>query len=88
MQRTNDPGYWINDTSGVLTAVVTRYLRGKTLNAVECGVMRDYFAQWIRRGLFRGEEVEQLRRDVHTLRNHDDIADWIRRATDAGVDPL
>lgn len=41
------PGYWMNETSGVLRPAIEAYLAGGPLAAEHVGAMRAYLRQWI-----------------------------------------
>ena len=41
------PGYWRNESSGVLAPAVKRYLAGESLTLREIGLLRAYFRQWV-----------------------------------------
>jgi hypothetical protein len=81
------PGYWMNETSGVLEPVVRKYLDGSLLSDSEVATMRAYLRQWIA-GDFRGPGIERLRRDVDAIRTHDDVNAWLGMAVEYGIDPL
>jgi len=81
------PGYWMNETSGVLAPVVEKYLRGEQLAPLEVGAMRAYLRQWIAGG-FQGPEIVQLRREVERIASTDDVRRWLSDAMNAGIDPL
>jgi hypothetical protein len=81
------PGYWMNETSGVLEPVVRKYLEGAELSTGEVGTMRAYLRQWMA-GDFHGPEIEWLRLDVYDIRTTVDLRAWLARAFDAGIDPL
>lgn len=49
------PGFWMNETSGVLAPVVRAYLSGARLGERPVAVMRAYLRQWVARG-FRGRK--------------------------------
>lgn len=82
------PGYWPNETSGVLVPVVRAYLEGVELDVAGVATMRAYLRQWVAGPLFVGPDLEQLRADVDELVSTDDVRAWLDRALDAGVDPL
>jgi len=82
------PGYWMNELSGKLRPVVEKYLRGERLDGMECATMRAYCRQWITAQGFSGPEVDELRRTLHTLTNHDAVLGWMEKAEAAMVDPL
>lgn len=81
------PGYWMNETSGVLAPVVRKYLNGDELDPAEVGTMRAYLRQWMT-GDFRLPATDRLRVDVETIATTADVRAWLGRALDAGIDPL
>ncbi|HEX8752114.1 MAG TPA: hypothetical protein VF731_01745 [Solirubrobacterales bacterium] len=87
------PGYWMNETSGVLRPVVHRYLAGVELSEEDVAVMRTYLRQWITAGAWEStpgepDRVEELRRAVDGLDSRAAIAGWLERAAFLGIDPL
>jgi hypothetical protein len=82
------PGYWMNETSGVLEPVVRKYLAGDELDRDEVRTMRAYLRQWINAPGFVGPDVDKLRAGVDHLYNTGDVHAWLSRAFDLGVDPL
>jgi len=82
------PGYWPNETTGVLRPVVEKYLCGERLDGGEVRTMRSYLRQWISCGAFFGPDIERLRMAVDQIHTHDDVRAWLERALDAGLDPL
>ena len=79
------PGYWMNETTGVLRPVVERYLHGQILTAAEVAVMRAYLRQWIAADW---PGVGKLRARIDTIVTHDDVDAWLDDALDRGIDPL
>lgn len=82
------PGYWMNETSGVLAGAVKAYLERDELTPQEIAALRAYFRQWIMAPGFRGEDVEALRGKVDGLTSRQAIEAWLNDAISAGVDPL
>jgi hypothetical protein len=82
------PGYWADETSGVLRPIVERYLDGESLNTHQLGVLRAYLRQWIASDGFFGSEVEWLRAHVSDITDMHTLHIWLERALEAGVDPL
>jgi hypothetical protein len=82
------PGYWMNETSGVLKPVVLKYLDGQGLDSAEVSIIRAYLQQWIGAPAFVGPDVVRLRERVDQIMSTDDVRDWLADALDAGVDPL
>lgn len=82
------PGFWRNETSGVLKPAVETYLQDMPMTDRDIASMRLYFRQWIDAPEFRGEMVDALRVQVDSITTRDDIDRWLDRAIDAGIDPL
>jgi hypothetical protein len=81
------PGYWMNETSGVLKPVVEKYLRGEQLSQNEVACMIAYLRQWMA-GDFCGPEIDMLRVTVNAIVDHETLVAWLDEAMDAGIDPL
>lgn len=41
------PGYWMNETSGVLRPAVEAYLNGTEMTPGQIVAMRGYLRQWV-----------------------------------------
>lgn len=82
------PGYWMNETSGVLRPAVMAYLHGEEMTVQQVVTLRAYIRQWIMAPGFVGPEVEELRGRVDGLQSREAIARWLDDADAAGVDPL
>lgn len=82
------PGYWRNETSGVLAPAVKAYLEGDELTPQEIAALRGYFRQWVNAPAFVGADVEALRTQVDGLTSRQAIERWLDKAIDAGIDPL
>ena len=82
------PGYWMNETSGVLRPAVQAYLAGGPMDAAQIAALRAYLRQWIAAPGFIGPEVAELRAGIDGLTDRAAIAAWLAKAVDAGVDPL
>jgi len=82
------PGFWPDETSGVLRPAIYAYLRGFELRPEQVAAIRAYFRQWVNRGDFRGPEIDGLRDAVDSLHSRAQIETWLRKALDAGIDPL
>jgi hypothetical protein len=82
------PGYWMNETSGVLRPAVEAYLGREIMTQQEIAAMRAYLRQWIWAPAWFGRNVEQLRHLVDGLTSRDDIASWLAIAERDGIDPL
>jgi len=82
------PGYWMNETSGVLRPAVEAYLRDEPMSAEHIAAMRAYLRQWIAAPAWVGADVNILRSTVDGLTTRQALDDWIEAATSAGMDPL
>lgn len=85
------PGFWMNETTGVLRPVVLAYFAAQTnqgpdLTPQQVATMRAYLRQWIAApGWLRAED---LRAQVETIRTHADVVAWVNAADDRGMDPF
>lgn len=82
------PGYWMNETSGVLAPAVRAYLEHDELDGQAIVALRAYFRQWINAPAFEGDDIDALRRTVDGLTSRQAIDRWLGKAIDAGIDPL
>ncbi len=82
------PGFWRNETTGVLAPAVHAFLAQVPMTGVQIAAMRAYFRQWIAAPGFVGEKVEILRAAVDRLTTQEALDAWYGWAIDAGVDPL
>lgn len=87
VRHQTDPGYWQNETSGVLAPVVRAYLCGDHLTARDVAVMRAYLRQWME-GPWQGPLVDELRHKIDEILDRDGIARWLMLAAEAEIDPL
>lgn len=83
------PGYWRDETCGVLTSAVEAYLFGERLMVPEIAMIRAYLRQWIMAPVWQGDEsLAALRASVDRIQSQPDIDKWLRDAIDLGMDPL
>lgn len=91
------PGYWMNETSGVLRPAVEAYLVGAALTGEQIAALRGYLRQWIGapawdRNPYAGEPERQwlahMRAGVDQLTSRQAIDEWIEEASANGLDPL
>lgn len=82
------PGYWMNETSGVLRPAIEAYLAGGEMSGEHIAAMRAYLRQWINAPGFSGRDVIALRAFVNELTDRKKIDGWIDYATEIGCDPL
>lgn len=88
MKIIHQPGYWMNETTGVLRPAVEAYLSGEEMSPEHIAAMRAYLRQWIAGPAWEGEKVEELRRSIDGLMNRAAISAWIWAAVREGIDPL
>jgi len=81
------PGYWMNETSGVLYDAVEHYINLQPLSPADLDVMRAYLRQWME-GDFQGPESDGLRNTIDAIVDRASLQAWMERAVDAGIDPL
>jgi hypothetical protein len=82
------PGYWQDETSGVLRPAVEAYLHGEPMTFAQVAAMRAYLRQWIGAPVWAGDGIDELRRSVDGLGSRFAIADWLNQAERLGIDPL
>jgi hypothetical protein len=97
------PLYWQNEATGVLQAAIRAYLdnrvESKPIPAEQFELVRAYMEYvvnapcWGRNTMIgldhkAAEILDGLKRDVIELKNPDDIAGWIHRCMEIGIDPL
>ena len=81
------PGFWMDETSGVLRPAVESYLYGEPLSDQQIAALRVYLRQWIA-APWTGPGIERLRAKVDRLQSRAAISDWLDDALDEGIDPL
>jgi hypothetical protein len=81
------PGYWMNESPGVLRPAITAYLHGGEMTLLHIAAMRAYLRQWMA-GPLQGPEIAALRDGIDRLQNRAAIEAWLDRALEAGIDPL
>lgn len=92
--RALGPGYWRDETSGVVADAVKAYLGGGELTEHQTRIMRLYLGQCINAPIWdqnpegASPELAGLRDSIGSLTNRAQIARWINRALDIGIDPL
>lgn len=82
------PKYWMYESSGVLMPTVAKYLRGERLGELDIPIMRAYLRQWIMSPVWSGEGVDELRRAIDGILDHDAVNRWLMDAEHIGIDPL
>lgn len=82
------PGFWMNETSGVLRPAVIAYLERRAMTGQDIAAMRAYLRQWIWAPTWSGPQVGALRQQVDTLGSREAIAKWLSAAEAEGIDPL
>jgi len=82
------PGYWMNETSGVLRPAVEAYLlTDEELSPAHVAALRAYFRQWIA-APWSGAGIDELRAGIDGLDSRAAIETWLDKALVAGIDPL
>ena len=81
------PGYWMNETSGVLRPAVEAYLRGDPLDDGQIAALRAYFRQWMA-GPWAGPGIQKLRDGIDGLTSRRAIVRWLDLAMDENIDLL
>lgn len=79
------PGYWPNETSGVLAPAILAYLHDQPLTPAQVGAIRAYIRQWMR-GDYLG--VEELTAKIDAIQTREDLHRWFDEALELGIDPL
>lgn len=82
------PGYWMNETSGVLRPAVEAYLFQRELTVEHIGALRAYLRQWMAAPAWTGPEVETLRSSIDGIASRKDLRKWFDLAEEIGIDPL
>jgi len=82
------PGFWMNETSGVLRPAVEAYLKHEPMSPEQIGAMRAYLRQWINADAWAGPLIDPLRTGIDLIATRADITRWLDLAMDAGIDPL
>jgi hypothetical protein len=88
------PGYWRNETSGVLRPAIETYLaqsidpEAADLTPAHIGAIRAYLRQWMASPVWRGPMIDVLRTQIGDIATRADIDRWLARALDEGIDPL
>jgi hypothetical protein len=86
------PGFWMNETSGVLRPAIEAYYSQSAgtghMTGEQIAAMRAYLHQWIAAPEWKGPEIEPLRRAIEGLTSYEAIKQWLDDALDANIDPL
>lgn len=92
---THWPGFWRNETSGVLAPAIHAYLTNKVMTDGEIAAMRAYLRQWIMAPCWQDPTdaehapiLTRLRADLNDLITRAAIARWLELADDIAIDPL
>ena len=83
------PGYWMNETSGVLRPAVEAYLydHPAPMSPAHLAAMRAYLRQWMA-GDWRGPDIEPLRAAIDGIDSRAALSRWLDAAEPIGIDPL
>jgi hypothetical protein len=83
------PGYWMDETSGVLRPAVVIYLRGEWLAPPHIAAIRAYLRQWIEPDVWGDQpEIEALRQSIDGLTTQAAIDAWLAAALEINIDPF
>ncbi len=89
------PKYWMYETGGKLVPAIQRYLQDEDAEPDDVILIRAYLRQWIDAPVWEDgnnpemrAELDGLRKTARELHNRNDIASWIERALELGIDPL
>ena len=82
------PGFWMNETSGVLRPAVEAFAYGDQMTGEQIAAVRAYFRQWIATPGFIGPVVDELRTRIDSLTTVHALRSWCRRAAEEGIDPI
>lgn len=83
------PGYWMNETSGVLEPAVMAYVHGHPMTKDQIAAMRAYLRQWINGDWHDdGATLIELRAEIDGLTSSEAIRAWLDKAESINIDPL
>lgn len=85
---TDIPGFWMNETSGVLRPAVEAYLNNRPMTDAQIAAMREYLRQWIASPNWMGPGIATLRATINGLVDRKAISAWLDLAVEVGADPL
>lgn len=86
--ESQDPGFWPNETTGLLRPAVMAYLAGESLSVEDIAALRAYLRQWIEAPWGLSPGIVDLRRRVDALTSRQAIDAWLDDAIGEGIDPL
>jgi hypothetical protein len=81
------PGFWMDETSGVLRPAVEAYLNHDAMTPAQIAAMRAYLRQWMQ-GDWMGDGIDDLRNGVNDITNQTALRRWLQSAYDLSIDPL
>ena len=82
------PGFWMNETSGVLRPAIVAYLEGAPMTPEQIAAMRAYLRQWIMADWPPGPGLQLLRHGIEGLTSRAALGAWVHQALMLGIDPL
>ena len=88
------PRFWRDEVSGVLAAVIQRFLESHELNESELHILRAYFAQWVDHPTWDlnpfgpDPSLPTLRKSVREITTTIAARLWYWQAVEVGMDPL
>ena len=83
-----EPGFWMNETTGVLAPAIKRLITRQDLSDDDIAAVRGYLRQWIAVETWQGPRVGELRNAIEGLTSRDAIDRWIAIAVEENMDPL
>jgi hypothetical protein len=87
-RQSTAPGFWMNETSGVLRPAIEAYLAGGAMSEAHVAAMRAYLRQWIMAPVWDGFEIMSLRKGIDALTSRAAIHRWLVCALAVEIDPL
>lgn len=91
------PKYWMDETGGRLGPAIRNYLDGREMSADDIALVRDYLRQWIdspawdmnpHMNVTGIAALAWLRSHAKAIATRSDIAYWLMRAEERGIEPL
>ena len=92
------PGYWINETSGVLAGAVEQFLKDPNMCTLDqLRHLRAYFRQWVDAKVWdmnpahddeSRADLARLRARCRAITNVAGMQAWVDEAVAMGMDPL
>jgi hypothetical protein len=83
-----EPGYWMNETSGVLRAPIMAYLQKEKLTPDQIELIKAYICQWIYADVWLSPKLGRLRKMASAIDSEEAIDNWLTEALCEGIDPF